>query len=151
MATNTLTSMTTPTMRGIAIAARVVAAALTAAMAVIHYHLWSTGYRHIHVIGILFLLNAIGGVLLAVALLLTPIRLLAVTALLAALFTAGTLAGLIVSLHTPLFGFQEYAGVPYEHESIVLESIGTAVTAVMAAAGARTTLAWYRQIRRAQP
>jgi hypothetical protein len=130
--------------RTLGIAARVVTAALTAGMAAIHLHLWSSGYKSIHIIGILFLLNAIGGFVLAAALLASPTKVLSVTLLLTGLFTLGTLLGLIYSLHTTLFGFHEYYGVPYERESIVLESIGTGVALLLAAAYARTTLAWLR-------
>jgi hypothetical protein len=131
--------------RRLGMAARVVAAALVAAMGVIHFHLWSSGYKHIHIIGIFFLLNAIGGIVLALALLAVPTRLLSVVAALAAIFTAGTLLGLVLSRQVGLFGFKEYSGVPYETESIVLESVGIALTAILAAVYARATLAWYRQ------
>jgi len=147
LATNTLTTMTTSSSaltRSLGIAARIVPAALTAGMAAIHLHLWNSGYKSIHIIGILFLLNAIGGFVLTLALLVSPTKLLSVTLLLTGLFTLGTLLGLIYSLHTTLFGFHEYYGVPYERESIILESVGTGVALLLAAAYARTTLAWLR-------
>jgi hypothetical protein len=45
------------------------------------------GYREVPMVGMLFLLNAIGVVLLAVALLVVPIRLLSVAAAVNAVFT----------------------------------------------------------------
>jgi hypothetical protein len=114
------------------VAARVATAGLTAGMAWIHLHLYSTGYRHIHTIGILFLLNGIGGLLLAAALLVVPRLLLGVVATLAAIFTAGTLVGLLLSMHGGLFGFDEFAGAPFLDETLWLESFGTAVSAVVA-------------------
>jgi hypothetical protein len=140
------TAARTAVTRGLAAAGRIVAAGLSAAMGAIHFHLWSTGYRHIHVMGILFLLNAIGGVLLAVALLVVPARMVGLVAAATAVFTAGTLAGLFLSLHVSLFGFREFPGAPFESTSIVIESIGTAVAVAVAAAHLRPTLAWYRQV-----
>ncbi|WP_128428205.1 hypothetical protein [Streptomyces cyaneus] len=89
------------------IALRLASAGTAAAMGAIHLHLWYDGYRHLDTIGPLFLLNAIGAGLLALSLLITPTRLLPVLATLGTLFTAGTLAALIVSLTSGLFGFQE--------------------------------------------
>lgn len=54
------------------LALRLVGAGLTAAMAAIHLHLWAGGYQDLATIGVLFLLNAIGGGLLALALLAAP-------------------------------------------------------------------------------
>jgi len=58
------------------IAAQILGAALTAVMGGIHLDLWVGGYRDIPTIGVLFLLNSIGAVLLAIALLVTHVRLL---------------------------------------------------------------------------
>jgi uncharacterized membrane protein len=147
--TNTLTTVHHySTTRLLTIAARVVTAAITAAMAVIHFHLWNSGdpaYKTIPTIGVLFLLNVIGGIILAIALLITPTKFLSVTLLLTGLFTLGTLIGLIVALHTTLFGFHEYYGVPYERESVQLESVGTGLALILSGVYARATLAWYRQ------
>ncbi|MER6098959.1 hypothetical protein ABT154_24535 [Streptomyces sp. NPDC001728] len=119
------------------VALRLAGAALTAAMAAIHLRLWDTGYRDLATIGVLFLLNGIGGALLTLALLAAPTRFLAVPAALGALFTAGTLAGLVVSLTTGLFGFQESIDAELVVPTIVVESAGIIVLAVLAAVTAR--------------
>ncbi|MDQ6837690.1 MAG: hypothetical protein M3137_04940, partial [Actinomycetota bacterium] len=124
--------------------ARVVTAGLAAAMGGIHLSLWSTGYRHIHIIGLLFLLNGIGSILLAVGLLATPSRLLAPTAALTVVFTVGTLAGLVLSLTTGVFGFEESTGVPLLTHTVWVESAGIITTAIVAAAYAPATLTWLR-------
>jgi hypothetical protein len=129
------------------VVARLITAGLAAAMAAIHLHLWSIGYRHLHIIGILFLLNGIGGIALALALLLVPRVLLGAVAAVTTLFTAGTLAGLVVSLTAGLFGFKDYIGAPYLKETIVIESVGIVVTGALAILYARPTLAWWHEHR----
>lgn len=93
-------------------------AAALAGSAAIHFHLWSTGYRHIHVIGPLFLLQAIGGVLLAVA---VAVLRQPVAAAAGALFAAGTAVGLVVSVEVGLFGFRDSYAAPYATLSLVAE------------------------------
>lgn len=83
--------------------ARLLATGLVGTMGWIHLQLWLDGYREMPVVGTLFLLNAIGAVALATALLVAPAHLLGATAMVTALFTAGTLAGLILSLTVGLF------------------------------------------------
>jgi hypothetical protein len=46
---------------------------------------------------------------------------------------ASTLAGLIYSINFALFGFRESSGASFVFESIVLESVGTAVLLVFSA------------------
>lgn len=111
---------------------RVVGALLTAAMGVIHLLLWFDGFRDIEIVGVLFLLNAVGAAVLAVALVAVPRRLLAAVAGLAALFTAGTLAGLVVSLTVGLFGVQEFLGAPLVPTTLIVETVSTLVLAALA-------------------
>lgn len=111
---------------------RVVGALLTAAMGGIHLVLWFDGFRDIAIIGVLFLLNAAGAAVLAVALVAVPRRLLAAVAGLAALFTAGTLAGLVVSLTVGLFGVREFLGAPLVPTTLIVETAGTLVLAALA-------------------
>jgi hypothetical protein len=131
----------------VALAARVVVAGLTVAMAVIHLHLWSTGYKHVHIIGVLFLLNGIVGIALVGAVLLAPTRLLAPAAAAVTGFTMGTLLGLVFSLTTGLLGFKEFAGAPFLNESVVVESVGIVAAAALTALYARTTLSWWHERR----
>jgi hypothetical protein len=96
----------------------------------IHLQLWLGGYREVPVVGMLFLLNGIGAITLATALLVAPARLLSIAAMLAALFTAGTLAGLILSLTVGLFGVHESLQTPFVPATLIIESTGVLVLVV---------------------
>ncbi|MFL6149159.1 MAG: hypothetical protein ACJ72I_16995 [Pseudonocardiaceae bacterium] len=110
--------------------ARLLAIGLTGAMGWIHLQLWLGGYREVPVVGMLFLLNGIGAIALATALLVAPARLLSIAAMLAALFTAGTLAGLILSLTVGLFGVHESLQTPLVPATLIIESTGVLVLVV---------------------
>jgi hypothetical protein len=112
---------------------------LTGAMGWIHLQLWVDGYREVPVVGTLFLLNAIGAVLLAVALLAVPVRLLSVAAAVTAVFTAGTLAALIISLTAGLFGVRESLQTPLVPTTLIVESTGVLVLVLTAILGARSS------------
>jgi hypothetical protein len=86
------------------------------------------GYRSIPTIGPLFLLQGVAGVLLAVLLLLWR-RLLVVVA--GAGFLVATIGGLLVSVNVGLFGFMDTFAAPYAGASLVLESAGAVVLAVV--------------------
>ncbi|WP_107056162.1 DUF1109 family protein [Streptomyces griseus] len=113
---------------------RLAGVGLTAAMAAIHLRLWAEGYRYLDTIGPLFLVNGIVGILLAVALLVTPVRRLGPVAAVTALFTAGTLGALILSLTTGLFGLNESLDVELVRPTLYVETAGTAVLTVLAVA-----------------
>jgi plastocyanin len=89
------------------LAPRLAGAALLAATAGIHLDLYATGYKLIPVIGVLFLLQVIGGLVLAVAVALTRGALGTLTAFLGAGYAASTLLGYLVSMWVGLFGFTE--------------------------------------------
>ncbi|MFE3070527.1 hypothetical protein [Streptomyces sp. NPDC059247] len=112
---------------------RLAGAGLTAAMAVIHLYLWQEGYRDLTTIGPLFLVDGVVGLLLAVALLVAPVRGLAPLAAVAALFTAGTLGALVLSLTTGLFGFEESLHAELVQPTLYVETAGTAVLIALAA------------------
>jgi hypothetical protein len=101
-------------------------AVLLGVSAAIHFHLWSTGYRHIPTIGPLFLLQGIAGVALAVVVAVTR---RAWATLLGAGFAAGTIAGLLLSVEVGLFGFKDSLSAPYATLSLVVESAATVVLA----------------------
>jgi hypothetical protein len=115
---------------GLLLAGRVAGAGLIGWSAGIHLELWIEGYRDIATIGVLFLLNAISGALLVVALLAAPTRLLAIVAALGALFMAGSLGALILSLTVGLFGFTETPNAEQVTTTIVVESTGFLVLAL---------------------
>jgi len=104
-----------------------IGAGLTAVMGLIHLRLWLDGYREIPVIGTLFILNAIISGVLVVALLTVPARLRSAAAITTALFTAGTLVGLILSLTIGLFGTHEVLQAPLVVPTLVVEPAGVLV------------------------
>jgi hypothetical protein len=114
------------------IAGRLIGAGLLVWMAWIHWHLWSTGYKHLHVVGPLFLVNAVGGVLVALAVLAVPARWLSLTAAAGALMAGGTLVGLAISINSGLFGFTDYLNAPFARLSVWVESAAIVVLAAVA-------------------
>lgn len=90
--------------------------ALTAAgvlmSADVHLELWADGFRQISVVGPLFMLNAVGGLLIGVVLLLWRHWL---PALAAAGFGVATLVAFLISATVGLFGVHEsFSGVPQQ-------------------------------------
>jgi hypothetical protein len=86
--------------------------------AVIHLMLWSDGYKDISVIGPLFLVQAIAGIVIALAV--VALRWLALLAVGAAT-GAATAVGLLLSAHVGLFGYKESLSVPYATLSLAVE------------------------------
>jgi hypothetical protein len=122
---------------------RIVGALLLLGMAWIHYFLWqSDNYSSVNVIGPLFLVNVVIGVLLAVAVCSVPNRLLGVTSALSSLFTLGTLAALLVSMVWSLFGFRESTQGPFVKTTIAVEALGVIVLAILAAVSTRRSGMW---------
>jgi hypothetical protein len=117
-----------------ATAAFVIGGLLVVWSAYIHFHLWdeAQGYRHISIIGPLFLLQAIGG--LVVGVLVIAVR--RVWAALAGIgFAASTIVGflLTVGLTDGLFNFKETWAAPFAHQAFAIE---IAIVVVLLVAGA---------------
>jgi hypothetical protein len=92
-----------PTAAGL-VAGRVALALLVAAAGAIHLYLYFDYFHRVHVVGVLFLVNAAVGTALGAALL---VRRDALLLLAAAGFAVGTLAGFAVSTRWGLFGYRE--------------------------------------------
>jgi hypothetical protein len=112
----------------------VLALALTGAAflvwsAVIHLMLWSDGYKDISVIGPLFLVQAIAGIV--IALVMVALRWLALIAVGAATGVA-TAGGLLLSVNFGLFGFKDSLSVPYATLSLAVEFTAAFVLLVAA-------------------
>src|SRR3954447_10678861 len=107
-------------------------ALLLIAIAVVHAKLWFDGYRTISVIGPMFALNAVLAVLLAFAVVLAPLRYLALVALAGAALAAGTAAGLLLTTRITVFGFTESLHAQYAVLSLALEGAATVVLLVLA-------------------
>jgi len=94
-------------------------AGLVALSALIHLHLWMTGYKQIHIIGPLILLQVIAGFGAALAIAVTRHFLIAVAR---AVFVAGTIAGLLISIEVGLFGFKDSFSASYAWTSLIGEA-----------------------------
>ena len=83
---------------------QVALALLVAAAGAIHLYLYFDYFHRVHVVGVLFLVNAAAGLLIGAVLLVRRDRLV----LLAAFgYAVGTLAGFVVSTRWGLFGYHE--------------------------------------------
>jgi hypothetical protein len=111
---------------------RLIGAALLGTTAGIHLYLWQEGYRGIHVIGPLFLVDGIGCALLALAVLALPEPLLRWVALAGAAAELGTLVGLIITVKHGLFGFVESTKATLFWQTVFVEIAGTVVLLALA-------------------
>jgi hypothetical protein len=106
---------------------QVVSALFLLAMAGIHLYLVLDEVGG--TLGRLFVLNAIGGLVLAIAVVVLRGRLLLLAAALSTLFMLGTLLGLVLALTVGLFGIHEVLSYQLVPTTLVVESIGTIVLA----------------------
>ena len=103
-------------------------ALLLLAMGGIHLYLVFHGTGGI--LGIMFTLNFVGGLVLAIAMIVARGWLLAVASVLGLLFMAGTLLALVLALTVGLFGISSSLSYELAPTTLVVESIGTVVLAV---------------------
>ena len=82
------------------------------------------------VLGVAFVLNAIGGLVLAVGMLVLRGRLLQLTTVLSLLFLIATLGALILALTVGLFGITQEWDFTLVPETVIVESIGIVVLAI---------------------
>jgi hypothetical protein len=85
-------------------AGRFAAALLVGAAGAIHLYLYFDYFHRVHVVGVLFLVNAAAGLLIGAVLL---VRRDGLVLLAAAGYAVGTLAGFVVSTRWGLFGYHE--------------------------------------------
>jgi hypothetical protein len=109
--------------------------AMLAASGVLHFHLWSAeGYRHIPIMGPLFLAQAIVGVVLAVA---TAIFRKLIFVAGAAGLVISSIGALLISIWWGLFGWQESSSAPYVGMAFAIEAIAAVFLGV-----ATVLMAW---------
>lgn len=109
---------------------RQLSAIMLLAMGGIHLYLVFKGVGGL--LGKLFVLNAVGALVLAVAIIVLRGRLLALATVLSLLFMAGTLLALVLALTVGLFGIHEVWSFTLVPTTVVVESIGTVILAVTA-------------------
>ena len=97
-------------------------------MAGIHLYMVIDGVGGL--LGVLFVLNAIGGLVLAIAVMVLRGRLLSLATALSLLFMVGTLIALVLALTVGLFGIHEVSTGKLVTTTLVVESIGTVILAV---------------------
>jgi hypothetical protein len=90
------------------------------------------------VLGVLFILNAIAGIVLAIGMLALHGRLLKLAAVLSLLFVIASLLALVLALTVGLFGITEKWSFTLVPETIVIDAIGVVVLAVTSAVALRT-------------
>jgi hypothetical protein len=107
--------------------------------------LFATGGLHLFlvfngtggILGVAFILNAIAGLVLGIAMLVLRGRLLQWATVLSLLFLIATLLALILALTIGLFGITEDWDRPLVPQAVIVESIGIVVLAITTAAGMR--------------
>jgi hypothetical protein len=107
----------------------VAGAALLVWSSVIHLQLWSDGYNGIPTIGLLFLAQGIGGIVVALVVAVFR-RMVALGA--GAVTLAATAVGLLLSVHVGIFGYRESLSVPYAMSSLVIEFTGAGILVIAA-------------------
>jgi hypothetical protein len=110
---------------------RLLGAVMLLAMGGIHLYLVFDGVGG--KLGVLFVLNAIGALVLAIAIIALRGRLLSLATVLSLLFMVGTLLSLVLALTVGLFGIHEVLSFKLVPTTLVVESIGAIILAVTAA------------------
>ncbi|GEL17635.1 hypothetical protein [Pseudonocardia asaccharolytica] len=114
---------------------RVLSALLLLAMGGIHLYLVFHGFSGL--VGALFVVNAIGALVLAIAMVGAPRRFLPVACVLSLLLMVGTLLGLVLALTVGLLGVREQLGNQLVPTTLVVESVGTIVLVITTALALR--------------
>ena len=110
---------------------RLLSVIMLLAMGAIHLYLVFHGVDGL--LGKLFVLNTVGALVLAIAMMVLRGQLLSLAAVLSLLFIVGTLLALVLALTVGLFGIHEVLSFTLVPTTLVVESIGTVILAVTAA------------------
>jgi hypothetical protein len=114
--------------RGPVLALRILSAILLALAGGIHLSLLFVGVGGL--LGVLFVLNGIAGLVLAIGMLLTRGTLLRITTVLSLLFLIASLAALLLALTVGLFGITESWDFTLVPQTVIVEAIGIVVLAI---------------------
>ncbi len=110
---------------------RILSAIFLLATGGIHLYMVFTGVGGL--LGVMFVLNGIAGIVLAIAMLVLRGRLLQLATVLSLLFLIATLGALILALTVGLFGITETWDALLVRETVIVESIGIVVLAITTA------------------
>lgn len=110
---------------------RLLSAIMLLMMGGIHLYLVFDGVGGL--LGALFVLNAVGALVLAIAVVVLREPLLSLATVLSLLFMVGTLLALVLALTVGLFGIHEVLSFTLVTTTLVVESIGSIILAVTAA------------------
>lgn len=119
--------MTSTSQRGLWVL-RILSAALLLAAGGIHLYLALNGVGGF--LGVMFILNAVAGLVLAIAMVALRGRMLQAVAVLSLLFLIATLGALVLALTVGLFGIHQDWNFMLVPETVIVESIGIVVLAV---------------------
>jgi len=115
---------------------RIAGAILLLAIAAIHVFLVFDGVGGI--LGVMFVLNGIAGVVLGIAVLALRGRLLLAASVLGLLFAIASLGALLLALTVGLFGIHEVWTFTLVPETVIVDALAVVVLAVASALVART-------------
>ncbi|WP_314503589.1 hypothetical protein [uncultured Microbacterium sp.] len=115
---------------------RILSAALLLITGGIHLYLVFNGVGGI--LGVMFVLNAVAGLVLAIAMIVLRGPLFRAAAVLSLLFLIATLMALVLALTVGLFGITETWDFMLVPQTVIVESIGIVVLAVTTVAAFRT-------------
>jgi hypothetical protein len=116
------------------LASRVIGGLLVLAAGAVHLWLYFEYFHKVHVIGILFLLNAATATVIGLALLVSAHPLVSVAGV---AFAAGTLTFFFVSVYHGLFGFTERLRGGWQEAAFGLELTAIVVLVPLVVAGLR--------------
>ncbi len=114
---------------------RVLSAIVLLVVAGIHLFLVFDGVGGL--LGVLFVVNVIAAVVLAIAMLVTRGPLLRLATILSLLFLIGSLLALLLALTVGLFGIREVWTFTLVPETVIVEAIGIVVLAITSAGALR--------------
>jgi len=118
---------------------RILSAAVLLITGGIHLYLVFNGVGGI--LGVMFVLNAVAGLVLAIAMIAVRGTLFRAAAVLSLLFLIATLMALVLALTVGLFGITETWDFMLVPQTVIVESIGIVVLAVTTVAAFRTARA----------
>ncbi|MCU1477247.1 MAG: hypothetical protein JWQ64_1940 [Subtercola sp.] len=90
------------------------------------------------VLGVLFILNAIAGIVLAIGMLVLHGRLLKLVSVLSLLFVVASLLALVLALSVGLFGITETWSFTLVPQTVVIDAIGVVVLGITSTLALRT-------------